>query len=218
MVEGQWPTGLRSAETFTVEADQLLYRVLSVAGGRLATDFNPGFGVPTRFAFFPDQSGAVVPVLYAAYSAEAAVCETLLRDIPAAGGVLLEADYIGSMMAGLRTNRELSLAKFMGTGLRALGTTHQELTSSDMWTYTHTVQWAEAAHRAGFDGAAWMSNRCNDTVAVVLFGDRIEPDALSLDDSVAKIFSRHIDRQWLTDMCFLLGIRVRWNPPPTPSA
>lgn len=213
MVEVEWPTGPRSAEAFTVGANQLLYRVLGVAGGRLATDFNPNFGEPTRFAFFADESGAAVPVLYAAYSAEAAVCETLLRDIPAAGGTLLESDYMGSMMAGLRTNRELNLVKFMGTGLRALGTTHQALTSSDMRTYSQTVQWAEAAHRAGFDGAAWMSNRCNDTVAVVLFGDRVEPDALSADASVARIFSRQTDRDWLTDMCFPLGIRVRWKPP-----
>lgn len=134
MVEAEWPTGPRSAEAFTVGANQLLYRVLGVAGGRLATDFNPNFGEPTRFAFFADESGAAVPVLYAAYSAEAAVCETLLRDIPAAGGTLLESDYMGSMMAGLRTNRELNLVKFMGTGLRALGTTHQALTSSDMRT------------------------------------------------------------------------------------
>lgn len=214
MVEGQWPTGPRSAETFTVDTHQLLYRVLGVAGGRLATDFNPGFGEPTRFAFFSDGSGDIVPVLYAAYSAEAAVCETLLRDIPAAGGVLLEADYRSSMMVELRTQRKLQLAKFMGTGLRALETTHQALTSSDMRTYTPTVRWAEAAHRAGFDGAAWMSNRCNDTVAVVLFGNRVEPEALSTDVSVARIFSRQADREWLTDMCFPLGISVRWKPPP----
>lgn len=213
MVEAQWPTGQRSAETFTVDTNQLLYRVLSVTGGRFATDFNPGFGGPTRFAIFEDTSGSTVPVLYAAYSAEAAVCESLLRDIPAAGGMLLEADYRSSMMSGLRTQRKLQLAKFMGTGLRALGATYQALTSSDMRTYTQTVQWAEAAHRAGFDGVARMSNRCNDTVAVVLFGERIEPEALSIDTSVARIFSRQTDREWLTNMCFPLGISVRWGPP-----
>lgn len=55
-----------------------------------------------------------------------------------------------------------------------------------------------------------MSNRCNDTVAVALFGDRIASDALAADASVAKIFSRLTDRNWLTDMCLPLGIRVRW--------
>lgn len=51
--------------------------------------FDPGYEEPTRFAFFTDDSGTVVPVLYAAYSAEAAICETLVRDIPATGGVLI---------------------------------------------------------------------------------------------------------------------------------
>lgn len=37
------------------------------------------------------------------------------------------------------------------------------------------VGWAEVAHRAGLDGTAWMRNRCNHTVAIVQFGDRVEP-------------------------------------------
>lgn len=210
MVTDQWPIGSRAAETFTIETDQLLYRVLSNDGGRQVTDFNPGYGEATRFAFFADASGAIVPVLYAAYSAEAAICETLLRDIPATGGVLIPSDYMQTMTAAFRTRRELKLAKFMGTGLRGLGTTHQALTSSDMRTYPQTVQWAQAAHRAGFEGAAWMSNRCNDTVAIVLFGDLIEADAIVPDASVARIFSRLSDRNWLADVCLPLGIRVRW--------
>src|SRR5699024_9394000 len=150
------------------------------------------------------------PVLYAAYSAEAAICETLLRDIPATGGALIPADYMRTVMAAFRPLRQLKLAKFMRTGLRALGTTHQTLTSSDMRTYPQTVQWVQAAHRARYEGVAWMSNRCNDTVAVVLFGDRVASDALAPDDSVAKIFSRLTDRNWLADMCLPLDIRVRW--------
>lgn len=210
MVKTQWPTGFRTAETFTVEPNQLLYRVLNADGDRQVTDFNPGFGAPTRFAFFPADSGAIVPVLYAAYSAEAAISETLLRDIPATGGVLVAADYTRAMLAALRTRRPLNLAKFMGTGLRALGITHQALTSSDMRTYPETVQWAKAAHRAGFEGVAWMSNRCNDTVAIVLFGDRVEAAAVTSEASVARIFSRLPDRNWLADLCLRLGIQVRW--------
>jgi len=113
-------------------------------------------------------------------------------------------------MVAFRTRRQLKLAKFMGTGLRAHGTPHQALTSFDMRTYSHTVQWAQVAHRVGYEGAAWMSHRCDDTVAVALFGDRIASDVLAADASVAKIFSILTDRNWLTDMCLPLGIRVRW--------
>lgn len=210
MVEASWPTGRREAETFIVPTGHLLHRVLGVSGGRTVTDFNPGFGASTRFAFFQDSDGETVPVLYAAYSAEAAVSETLLRNIPVEGGALLESDYLNSMLAGLRPSRDLRLARFMGTGLRALGTTHQTVTSSDRRSYPDTVQWARAAHRSGFDGAAWMSNRCNDTVAVVLFGDRLAPGELAADPGVAMIFNRQEDREWLSDMCQPLGIRVRW--------
>ncbi|WP_179577397.1 RES domain-containing protein [Leifsonia psychrotolerans] len=54
-----------------------LYRVHSRQ--RAGNAFNPGSGKPTRFAFFGDPT---VPVLYAADTEAAAVCESLLHDLP----------------------------------------------------------------------------------------------------------------------------------------
>ena len=66
--------------TATVAAGHLLYRVLSAT--RTATDFNPGFGSPTRFGFF---GTPVVPILYAADTEDAAIAETMLHDVPIEG-------------------------------------------------------------------------------------------------------------------------------------
>lgn len=210
MVATQWPTGRREADTYTLAAHTLLYRVLTVTDGRTITDFNPGYGSPSRFAFFTDPQGDTVPVLYAALSTEAAISETLLRYVPAAGGELLRGDYEQQVLGGLRPTRNLHLASFMGTGLRRLGTDHGAVTSTGPDRYPQTVHWAEAAHRAGFEGVAWMSNRCNDAVAVVLFGDRVRAGDIAPDEGVARIFRRRVDREWLTDLCARLHITVRW--------
>lgn len=151
-----------------------------------------------------------MPVLYAACTDESAICETLLRDAPVAGGDLIPDDYADTILAGLRPVRDLRLASFKGAGLRALGTSHQHVTSTDPMQYPQTVRWAEAAHSAGFEGAAWMSNRCNDAVAVVLFGDRVSPEDLAADSTVARIFRRQVDREWLSDLCQPLNVVVRW--------
>ena len=186
------------------------YRVYSIASGRTAIDFNPGSAnaKPTRFAFFEDDKGVNVPVLYAAQTEVSAVCETILHDVPAAGGNVQHASYMRSAMGAFTAVRPLKLAKFMGTGLRRLRLEHGQLTSTDPRHYGITVQWAKAAHRAGFDGLIWMSHRCNTDQALVLFGDRVAPGELELEPGYARIFSNPADRDWLVDMCTPLHVEV----------
>lgn len=184
------------------------FRVHAVSPGRAANTFNPGFGKPTRFAFFADSTGAIVPVLYAAESEEAAVCESILHDVPAKGGNAQHASYRDSGMGRFRPARDLKLAKFMGTGLRQLGLEHGQLTSTGRLDYPVTVQWAEAAHRAGFEGVIWMSHRCNTDEAIMLFGDRVAVSDLEIDAGYARYFGNPTDQDWLVDMCTPLNIEV----------
>lgn len=204
------PTGRFEPLEQTLTEGTPLYRIFSDRTDRTAVDFNPGFGAPTRFAFFKDSSGATVPVLYAASTEEAAVCETLLHDVPASGGTLLPADYRDKVMALLRPARQLRLASFMGLGLRRLKVEHQDITSTGPGRYGETVLWGQAAHQAGFDGAIWMSNRCNTDTAVVLFGDRVKDGDLVQDPGFGRLFEMEPDRAWLTDLCVPLHVQVRW--------
>ncbi len=53
-----------------------------------ATEFNPGgSGVRGRFHFFANAAGAVVPILYGADGEEAAIAETVFRDVRSGGVV-----------------------------------------------------------------------------------------------------------------------------------
>lgn len=181
-----------------------LYRVLRAAPGRDATTFNPGHG-HNRFSFFGDPP---VPTLYAAQTETAAVRESLLRDVPLRGGVLLPEQYRDCVAAVISPLRPLSLAAFHGVGLRRLGIEPGQLTDTPARDYPRTVAWVEAAHSAGFDGLVWMSRRCTTDRAYVLFGDRVSREELQTATDYARIFAAGEDLDWLIDVCATAGVDV----------
>jgi hypothetical protein len=192
--------------TATLPEGHLLYRVLSAT--RTATDFNPGFGSPTRFGFFGSPK---VPIMYAADTEDAAIAETLLHDIPAPGGLLPYDQYATKVLVRLKVTRSVRLGVLHGTGLRRLKVTAGELTASAASSYHSTVRWAAAAHGAGLDGLVWMSRQCNDTKAYVFFGDRCT-GAFEQDPSHARIFASPADQIWLIDRCAPLHVDVFMEP------
>lgn len=204
MVKG--PPSPFDPATVILPAGDLLYRVVSAP--RTATEFNPGKGAPTRFAFF---GTPVVPVMYAAETEVAAVAETLLHNIPADGGVVPYDRYSGKALVRLRVTRDLRLAVLHGLGLRRLKVVADDVTSSPASSYPATVRWAEAAHGIGLDGLVWMARMCNDAHAYVFFGDRCA-DAFTQDPSHARIFASPADQIWLIDLCAPLHVDVLLQP------
>lgn len=199
-------------DPFTAQDDELrpgdaFYRVHSSALS--VTTFNPGFGSPTRFAFFGEPA---VPVLYAAESENAAVAESLLHDVPQTGGVLIYTRYADYVMGRMVVTRPLRLAMLRGLGLRVLGVTATDVTDTDAAEYPRTVRWAQAAHEAGFDGVSWTSRMCNDARAVVLFGDRCA-DAIRQDAGYARMFRNPADLDWLIGICGPLRVEVDLGRP-----
>jgi hypothetical protein len=199
--------------TATLPAGHLLYRVLSAT--RTATDFNPGIGAPTRFGFFGNPT---VPIMYAADTEDAAIAETLLHDIPVAGGTLPYDQYATKVLVRLKMTRRLRVGVLHGTGLRRLRVTAADLTSSPASSYDSTVRWAEAAHDIGLDGLVWMSRQCNDAKAYVFFGDRCAPEsaqakqAFVQDPTHARIFPSSADQIWLIDRCAPMHVDVLMEP------
>ena len=149
----------------------------------------------------------MVPVLYAADTEQGALAESLLHDVPTTGGRLTYDAYADSVMGRLAVRRALRLASLRGLGLRRLGVSARELTDTEASEYPRTVAWAAAAHTAGFDGLAWTSRLCNDTRAVVLFGDRCG-DAISQDPTYGRLFESGPGLDWLIDTCAPLHVDV----------
>ena len=195
-------------QTATLDVGTQLYRVFTAAVGRSATTSNPGFGAPTRFAFF---GAPVIPVLYAAATEEAAVAETILHDIPVGGGILPYDKYARTVMARLQVVRPVRLGILHGLGLRRLKVTAAELTASGADTYLDTVDWARAAYDAELDGLVWMSRLCNDAKAYVFFGDRCD-GAFIQDSTFGRLFATGADQLWLIDLCAPLHVDVLLAP------
>lgn len=183
-----------------------------VHGSFPAGAFNPGKGGPTRFAPFQstsDPAAGSVPTLYAAQTAEAAVCESLLHDVPLEGGRLGQARYRGRRESTLVLKRDVQLAMLMGHGLRRLGVAQQNLTATDGDVYDRTVLWAQAAHAAGFEGLAWMSARENTAQAYVLFGDRVaETDLVETAGGLGPFDRPSSGFRWLSAFCSLVKVEV----------
>ncbi|MFD0046999.1 RES family NAD+ phosphorylase [Pseudarthrobacter scleromae] len=194
-------------EEYVLETNTILFRVFSTGGmvPRTVTDFNPGKGDRTRFAFFGDPT---VPVLYAAESEEAAVCESILHDVPSGPGAVLYESFADRVCAPLAPTRDLSLVSLMGDGLFKLGTQARYVTGTMASQYTRTVRWAEAVHEAGFDGLVWMSNRRNTDRAFVFFGDRVEAGDLVALPGTGRIFAAGAGFDWLADYLTSLKIEI----------
>lgn len=188
--------------TYELQPNLQLYRVFSNRRtGPL--DFNPGLGSPTRFAFFGDP---LVPVLYAAETEEAAICETILHDVPPGPGYVLYDDVKNKVCAQITPTRVLKLASFMGDGLRKLGTEARHVTGTMSSEYHRTVLWAQAAHAAGFDGLVWMSNRRNTDRAYVFFGDRVTDRDLDIVPEQGRIYAAGPGFDRIVD--YLAGVEV----------
>lgn len=186
-----------------------LVRVFRSGAGRTVATFNPGHGSASRFAFF---GAPPVPVLYAAETDTAAVCESILHGVPLVGGRLVPEQYEPMVAGAVRTTRPLRLAALHGLSLRRLGVEASQLTGSPSRTYGQTVAWAAAAHDAGFDGLEWMSRRCHTDRAYVLFGDRVSGDDLDVDRSFARVFAVGPDLDWLIDTCASVKVDVVTRP------
>ena len=142
-----------------------------------AAEFNPGLGVPTRFAPIRDRTGNPVPSLYASASVRSAIHETIFHDIPAnAAFKTVRLDDVRRRTHSLlAVRRVLRLVELRNPTLGKWGVSREELISSGPALYGLTAAWAEAVHRdvADADGLVWTSNQCDPDDAYLFFGDRI---------------------------------------------
>jgi hypothetical protein len=204
------PNPFRPRE-ITLAAGTRMHRVYD---NRYATlEFNPGPKGAGRFHFFGEPT---VPVLYAAETEEAAVAETLLRNIPVAGGLLAYGDYKSKVMAAFTSRREIRLASFLGSGLRTLRVEARQLTDTPGESYPQTRKWAEAAHGAGYEGIAWMSRRNNSDRAYMFFGDRLTSGDFEVVPGSGRIFALGPGQDWLIDLCSPMHIDVMPAPALSP--
>jgi len=127
--------------------------------------------------FTPDGSSEALPGLYGASDVDGAVSETVFHDVPVRGVKRVPlAKLLHRVVVPLAPTRDLRLVDLTSEGLCRLGLTRGELIDSDARSYPDTAAWARIlhAHPHRVDGLLWVSRQRDTSLAVLLFGGRVE--------------------------------------------
>jgi hypothetical protein len=135
------------------------------------------------------------PFLYAGFSPETALCETLLRDLPFESGSrqLLRKNVRDRVLSRLTTTAPLTLLSLVSTAHLAKICQHNDwLVHAEGLDYNGTRDWASWLRKqvADAQGLIWCSRRNVPERSIVLFGDRCPGGTVLTDRSVP---SRRLD-------------------------
>ena len=140
-----------------------------------ATEFN----ITTASRRFRPVSspGGTVPTIYGADMSAGALSETVFHDVPIRGPArrIQRKSLTHMIVSNIVATRELRLVELHGAGLGQLNVRHAELIETSASQYPRTAVWAQALydHAGGFDGLIWRSRQFNDSLAMMLWGDRV---------------------------------------------
>jgi hypothetical protein len=167
----------------------------------------------SRFDSTPDDP---YPYLYAAQDRQTALLETLVRGIPfndRGERLIRRAAVTDLRISALVTVSDLTLISLLTTADLAAACQDEWLVQTPASEYPQTRRWAQwlRAQAPWAQGLAWPSVRHVGGRALVLFGDRCQPDALEpvpgssvdLDDSAGTV--------WLNQR--LAHYRISIRPP-----
>jgi hypothetical protein len=122
--------------------------------------------------------GTVVPTIYGADDLPGSISETVFHEVPVRGPNrrILRSELDRWVWCEVVPTRDLNLVALHGTGLRRVQVTHGELIECDAAHYADTAVWSVALHDAGStpDGLCWRSRQHNDSLALMLFGTRVQ--------------------------------------------
>ena len=147
-----------------------------------ADAFNPSTKGNARFSPIQDGQGHVIPTIYAAHTFDGALMETVFPGVPYALGPkqFSQEKLAGQLHSCLTISTPLILADLTSTALRAMGVQRNQFIDTEADQYPATRKWAIAVHaqHPQAQGLLWVSRQDDTDRAVLLFGDRITPEAL----------------------------------------
>lgn len=164
-----------------------------VTGKYGPTAFNDSGSGNARFSpLYDPATGTVIPTMYLAQSPRGAITEVLLHDVPEpSSGYLYDwkRDKTSQLSMSIVSLPALKLANLTSTGLRAAGLTGAGLFDCAASVYPRTRALALGIWQVepSMQGVCWMSVRDNQSMAVMLFEDRVLPAALSVVDGPTPI-------------------------------
>lgn len=181
------------------EADELDPDVLTWDAGRPMTrahgkqfgaiEFNDKSGLDHRFSSITNREGLTIAVLHCADSVSGALSETLFHTVAAGSRderprTVPYARLERLLVSVIASTRPLRLVDLTGYGLGREGMpiSHGELILSNASHYATTRLWARALHDhpVQADGILWVSRQYNTSKSMMLFGDRVGANELTV--------------------------------------
>lgn len=175
------PVGIRPASLFTVDLGTRLFRNHHRDFG--GASFNPCRGAATRFAPLMTPAGTCIPTFYAATTFDGAAYETMFRDPPSKYGGYRRQLVEDRGVSVIAPKRTLRLVGFFTPELRGLGIPWEEMFQAHGSVYPFCRHLAGIAWRDNpdADGIVWSSVRDSAALAMLIFGDRLDPADFSVE-------------------------------------
>ena len=176
-------------------------------------EFNPSPKGNARFSPIFDPSGKVIPTLYAATTPRGALMESVFRDVPyRAGFKYVDRKRLeGRACSTLQFQTNFQLLDLSKVALRGLGIPPRRLIDTTKAHYPVTRRWAEqvyAAH-AKAQGFLWSSRQDDRSLAVVLFGSRVQASDL-LDGKFSRPLIRNgVPKDFVLDLATDLKVLLK---------
>ncbi|MFF8381435.1 RES family NAD+ phosphorylase [Streptomyces sp. NPDC015661] len=198
----------------TLARGTVLYRVH--AAHRDAAAFNPR---PSHCLYgggrFDGTACDPYAYLYVGLSAEAAICETLLRSLPfdpdGKPRLLPRVSVARRKLSPLRLATDVDVVPLVSA--RDLAAVHQDswLVHTEARDYAYTRDWAHWIRRhtgPWAQGLIWSSKREPADRTVVLFGDRCPPGAVRSEPEKAVDFGTADGEEWLDSVLQPYHVRL----------
>jgi len=178
----------------------------------LADEFNPGPAGNARFSPIVDAKGSSIPTIYGGTTFDCAAMETVFHDVPFTAGLKthakrkLKAHHYSQILSVA----DLVLAELTTTALRKLGVKRGELIESEKDVYPQTRAWAAAIHAQCPDiqGLFWISRQDDRAVAIILFGDRLDSNPLSVHAPSVDIVADAATYANVLTLASRIGVRI----------
>lgn len=165
---------------WTLSSSRALHRVHQAV--YQGDQFNPGVRGNARFSPITDTKGVPIPTLYAAYTFDAALMESVFHDVSYAPGYKHydKNKLNGQVHSKVKASRDLTLVDLSSVALRKLGVQRNQLIDTEKDQYPKTREWAQTIHgqHPDIQGLSWISRQDDSARAVMLFGDRITAGTL----------------------------------------
>ena len=147
-----------------------------------AVQFNPGVQGNARFSPIRNSAGQPIPTLYGGASFACAAMESVFHDVPFAPGYkTFDKNKLGGQLhSRFEAAHGLLLADLGSKALRKLGVQRNALIDTEKDRYPVSRLWAEAIHAQcpQVQGLCWTSRQDDSARSLVLFGDRVNSEAL----------------------------------------